>query len=121
MKLHPVYGEAILGDSPRLEIAREIAVSHHENWDGTGYPSGLRGEKIPLPGRIVKLADVYDALRSRRSYKKLFSHQEALDVFRRGDDRVNPKTHFDPQVLKTFFEIEHMFATIYESVTITSA
>lgn len=121
MKLHPVYGEAILGDSPRLEIAREIAVSHHENWDGTGYPSGLRGEEIPLPGRIVKLADVYDALRSRRSYKMPFSHQEALDVFRRGDDRVNPKTHFDPQVLKTFFEIEHMFATIYESVTITSA
>ncbi|RNC67564.1 MAG: HD domain-containing protein [Desulfuromonadales bacterium] len=115
MKLHPEYGERILGDSPRLQVARDIAISHHENWDGTGYPSGLRGENIPLSGRIVKVADVYDALRSKRSYKPCLSHDEALAVFRGGDGRIDPVRHFDPVVLRTFFEIEHLFARIYES------
>lgn len=117
MKLHPVYGEEILGDSPRLQVAREIALSHHENWDGSGYPSGLRGEEIPLAGRIVKLADVYDALRSKRSYKEPLSHAEALAVLRSGDERIIPSSHFDPLVLSTFLDIEQMFAAIYESVT----
>ncbi len=121
MRLHPVYGEKILGDSPRLQIAREIALAHHENWDGSGYPQGLRGEDIPLSGRIVKLADVYDALRSRRSYKSPFSHEEVLSVFRVGDGRVDPERHFDPLVLATFFGIEHIFARIYESMDSPSA
>lgn len=114
--LHPVYGEQILGDSPRLRIARQIAISHHENWDGSGYPYQLKGEDIPLPGRIVKIADVYDALRSRRSYKPALSHAEAVRVFKEGDDRVNPRAHFDPELLATFFQIDHMFAMIYESL-----
>ncbi len=117
MRLHPVYGEMILGDSPRLQIAREIAMTHHENWDGSGYPSGIGGEAIPLSGRIVKLADVYDALRSRRSYKKPLSHEETLAVFRGGDGRVDPVHHFDPVVLATFFSIEHIFEQIYRSVS----
>lgn len=117
MRLHPVYGEKILGDSPRLQIAREIALSHHENWDGTGYPQGLRGENIPLSGRIVKLADVYDALRSRRSYKDPLSHEETLSVFMVGDGRIDPQRHFDPLVLTTFFSIEHIFALIYGSMS----
>jgi HD-GYP domain-containing protein (c-di-GMP phosphodiesterase class II) len=115
MKMHPVYGEQILGDSPRLQVARQIAISHHENWDGSGYPYQLRGEEIPLAGRIVKLADVYDALRSKRTYKPAYSHEKALSVFREGDERVNPAMHFDPEVLKTFFAIEHHFARIFES------
>lgn len=117
IKLHPVFGERILGDSPRLRIAREIAIAHHENWDGSGYPYGLNGDRIPLAGRIVKVADVYDALRSRRSYKAPMGHREALEVFRSGDARIDPKRHFDPEILKTFFEIEHMYEAIYESVT----
>lgn len=122
VRLHPVYGEKILGDSPRLRIAREIARSHHENWDGTGYPDGLRGEDIPLAGRIVKLADVYDALRSRRSYKESLSHEETLEVFRSGDNRIDPGNHFDPIVLATFINIEHIFANIYHGEeTILSA
>lgn len=115
MMKHPIYGEQILGDSPRLQVAREIALAHHENWDGSGYPNGLSGERIPLAGRIVKLADVYDALRSRRSYKEPLSHSDALRVFRDGDERINPLAHFDPAMLKTFFQIEHIFAGIYDS------
>jgi len=116
MKLHPAYGKEILGDSPRLTIAREIAISHHENWDGSGYPGGLRHEEIPLAGRIVRVADVYDALRSKRSYKEPLDHETALKVFREGDERVRPRDHFDPLLLATFFRIEHMFARIYESL-----
>lgn len=118
MRFHPVYGEKILGDSPRLQIAREIALSHHENWDGSGYPLGTAGEEIPLSGRIVKLADVYDALRSHRSYKVPFSHEEALEVFRNGDVRIDPHRHFDPDVLAIFFSIEHIFEQIYLSESI---
>ncbi len=116
MKQHPVFGEKILGDSPRLEIAREVAIAHHENWDGTGYPYGLKGEQIPLPGRIVKIADVYDALRSKRSYKETLSHAEAVRIFREGDRRIDPPAHFDPVLLATFFKIEHIFAKIYDSL-----
>lgn len=115
IKMHPIYGEQILGDSPRLRIAREIAIAHHENWDGSGYPYRLKGENIPLAGRIAKLADVYDALRSKRSYKESLSHEAALAIFRNGDSRVNPQAHFDPVLLETFFKIEHIFAKIYES------
>jgi response regulator RpfG family c-di-GMP phosphodiesterase len=115
IKMHPVFGELILGESPRLQMAREIAAAHHENWDGSGYPAGLKGDGIPLAGRIVKIADVYDALRSKRSYKDGFSHAAAMRVFREGDERVRPREHFDPVLLDTFFRIEHMFAAIYES------
>ncbi|QXE87914.1 HD domain-containing protein [Geomonas nitrogeniifigens] len=115
VRQHPAYGSEIIGDSPRLRIAREIAISHHENWDGTGYPKRLKGERIPISGRIVKVADVYDALRSRRSYKGAMTHEETLDVFRNGDNRINPAAHFDPAVLAAFFRIEHMFEMIYDS------
>jgi hypothetical protein len=114
MRQHPAFGAEILGDSPRLKVARQIALSHHENWDGTGYPKRLKGQRIPICGRIVKVADVYDALRSRRSYKKPMTHEEALQVFREGDERINPGAHFDPEVLATFFKIEHMFNMIYD-------
>ena len=115
IRQHPAYGSEIIGDSPRLKVAREIAISHHENWDGTGYPKRLKGERIPIAGRIVKVADVYDALRSKRSYKRGMTHEDALRVFRDGDERINPGAHFDPAVLAAFFRIEHMFDMIYDS------
>jgi response regulator RpfG family c-di-GMP phosphodiesterase len=118
IRMHPVYGEQILGDSPRLQVAREVAIAHHENWDGSGYPYGLQGENIPLAGRIVKVADVYDALRSRRSYKPPMDHRAALAVFREGDERVVPAAHFDPRLLETFFRVERMFEKIYESLAV---
>jgi len=115
IRQHPAYGAEIIGDSPRLKVAREIAMSHHENWDGTGYPKRLKGERIPVAGRIVKVADVYDALRSKRSYKRAMTHEEALAVFRDGDERINPGAHFDPAVRAAFFRIEQMFDMIYDS------
>lgn len=115
MMMHPVFGEQILGTSPRLQVAREIAIAHHENWDGSGYPYHLKENQIPLAGRIVKIADVYDALRSRRSYKGALSHAEAMRIFREGDNRIKPSSHFDPDLLSQFFRMEHLFEQIYES------
>lgn len=115
VRQHPAYGAEIIGDAPRLRLAREIAMAHHENWDGTGYPKRLKGERIPIAGRIVKVADVYDAIRSKRSYKGAMTHQEALAVFKEGDERIDPAVHFDPSVLAAFFRIEHMFEMIYDS------
>ena len=118
MRLHPAYGKRILGDSPRLTVAREIAISHHENWDGSGYPGGLKHEEIPLAGRIVKVADVYDAIRSKRSYKEPLDHAATVRIFREGDERVRPRDHFDPELLTMFFRIEQLFDRIYESLAI---
>jgi putative two-component system response regulator len=104
MKLHAVYGynaiEAVqkrLGVMPFLRIAAEIAHTHHEKWDGTGYPRGLKGEDIPLSGRIMALADVYDALISRRVYKPPFTHGQAVDIILEGRG-----VHFDPDVVDIF-------------------
>lgn len=114
VKQHTIYGAKILGDDPRLATARELAMSHHEKWDGTGYPKGLSGEQIPLSGRITMMADVYDALRSIRPYKKSFDHQTAVNIIRRGDDRLQPG-HFDPRVLEAFLDNQQLFEEIYNS------
>jgi adenylate cyclase len=108
MRKHPEFGrQIILSTAERIEgdnfltIAGEIAATHHEKWDGTGYPAGLAGQAIPLSGRIMAVADIYDALISRRCYKEPFSHEVATTMMRelRG-------TTFDPVVLDAFFEIE---------------
>ncbi|WP_075795563.1 response regulator [Massilia putida] len=117
MKLHAVYGRDTImlvekhvgGTNGFLMFAREIAHSHQEKWDGSGYPDRLAGEQIPLSARLMAVADVYDALISRRVYKPAFTHQQALDVMRKGRG-----THFDPDVLDAFFEIEGQFAAIAE-------
>ncbi|WP_298940259.1 HD domain-containing phosphohydrolase [uncultured Psychromonas sp.] len=99
--------EKQLGSSSFLEIAKEIALSHHEKWNGSGYPNQLSGESIPLSGRLMALADVYDALISKRVYKPAFSHQEAKDIIMKGEG-----SHFDPAVVKAFIAIENKFVAI---------
>ncbi len=116
MEIHTVYGVVILGDSPYLEMARQIALSHHEKWDGSGYPYGLKGEEIPLPARIVTVADVYDALRSKRPYKPPFSHADSCHIMLKGDDRISPDSHFCPEVLKVFRAHSERFNEIYEKL-----
>lgn len=114
MKKHTIYGsEAIsaserrLGENSFLRIAREIAHTHHEKWDGTGYPQGLSGEDIPIPGRLMAVADVYDALISKRIYKPAFPHEKAVAIVVEGRG-----TQFDPDVVDAFLEIEDDFREI---------
>lgn len=102
MRRHPFYGYEILRESPRLLMAADIARCHHEKWDGTGYPARLAGKEIPLSARIVSLADVYDALRASRPYKAGFTHDESCRIILEGDERIDPRTHFDPDVLEVF-------------------
>jgi putative two-component system response regulator len=92
-----------------LTVARDIAATHHERWDGTGYPAGLKGEEIPLAGRIVAVADVYDALTSRRCYKEPYAHTIARSIIV-GD----AGTHFDPDCVEAFIQVENEFIAIHE-------
>lgn len=115
IKQHPLYGAKILGTHPRLTMAAEIALSHHERWDGGGYPNRLAGEQIPTAGRIMNLADQYDALRNARVYKPAFDHATTCGIIIEGDGRTMP-SHFDPQVLAAFKENAGEFAAIYEKL-----
>ncbi len=90
-----------------LKMAKEIAQSHQEKWDGSGYPEGLKGESIPLAARLMALADVYDALISRRVYKEGMSHEEAVALIREGSGK-----HFDPDLVSAFLEIHEEFRAI---------
>lgn len=108
IKTHTLEGEKIIGttmdgiESEKfLAVARDIALSHHERWDGGGYPAGLRGEQIPLSARIMAVADVFDALVSDRCYKKAVSVEEAFDIIR--EERG---THFDPYIADMFISSE---------------
>lgn len=115
MKLHTNYGretilsvERYLGESNEfLRFAREITYSHQEKWDGSGYPENLSGDAIPISARLMAVADVYDALISRRVYKPAFSHEEAIDIMRKGRG-----SHFDPDILDVFLKITDEFKEI---------
>lgn len=116
---HPLFGADTLiavrrrlGDSPLLNLSIEIALQHHERWDGTGYPFGLTGDQISLSARIVAVADVYDALRSVRVYKASLSHVQAVEVIEEGSGK-----HFDPAIVRAFLRIEPEFASIAERWT----
>lgn len=135
MQQHCVLGEAILvqrpqglkrlrqagllddtvgdGSNPMLTMAATIARNHHERWDGTGYPDGLAGEAIPLPARITAIADVYDALRSRRPYKEPFSRERTEGIMRQ-----SAGTQFDPDLLRAFERITDVFHEIRGSLAV---
>ncbi len=114
MKRHPVLGgealevaERHLGSNSFLKLAREIALTHHEKWDGTGYPKRLKGDDIPLSGRLMAVADVYDALISKRVYKPAFSHEKAREII------LDWKgINFDPKVVDAFIAVEKRFIQI---------
>jgi putative two-component system response regulator len=113
MRRHTVMGARIIGDHPKFSIARQIALSHHERWDGSGYPYGLSGDRIPLEGRIMNIADQYDALRNARVYKPALDHATTMRIIIEGDGRTMPQ-HFDPQVLKAFVATAPLFEEVYE-------
>jgi len=114
MKKHTIYGRdaiqkaaASLGENSFLSMASVIAYTHHEKWDGSGYPQNLAGEAIPLSGRIMAVADVYDALISRRVYKEAFLHEKAVEII-----MSEKGTHFDPLIVDVFFKEQNEFRRI---------
>ncbi|WP_437185227.1 HD domain-containing phosphohydrolase [Planctomicrobium sp. SH668] len=120
MKTHTVLGAQTLKDvaanhpnASYLRIAIEIALTHHERYDGTGYPNGLTGEEIPLSGRITAVADVYDALTSPRVYKQPFSHEVARDIIIKESG-----SHFDPRIVRAFLRCESQFLAVRGKVQV---
>ena len=117
MKTHSTIGYKVLTGSkhPSLQMAANIAHSHHERWNGTGYPQGLGGEDIPIEGRITSIADVYDAIRSRRPYKDSVAHDATVEYMLEGNERL-PEGFFDPKLLGVFKDISSEFGTIFDSL-----
>ncbi len=102
---------AELNNDPLVVIAADLARSHHEKWDGSGYPQGLSGLEIPLGGRLMAIADVYDALVSDRVYKKAMPHEQAVGIIRNGRG-----SHFDPDIVDAFLEIESTLPALYQEM-----
>ena len=116
MEKHATIGGACLsaigsqlGDDDFLAMARDITFCHHEKWDGSGYPFGISGETIPLSARIVAIADVYDALRSKRPYKDPMPHEKAKQIIMDGCGK-----HFDPEIVDAFLACEDKFIAVSE-------
>ena len=111
MKQHSKMGYDILKDtkSKYLKMGAVIAISHHERYDGTGYPYGLKGENIPIEGRIVAIADVFDALVTKRPYKEAWSFEKGLDLLKQERGK-----HFDPKLVDLFVENIHKIKNIYD-------
>ena len=121
MRTHTTLGANIIGEknlSLELAMGYDIALGHHERWDGCGYPLGRKGEEIPLCARIMALAGVYDALRSRRPYKEPFDHDLSVEIILKGDGRVCPD-QFDPQLLAIFPLVVPAFAEYFATLTDT--
>jgi putative two-component system response regulator len=118
MRRHPVYGrevilraekEAGIKDDAILAMAKEIVYTHHEKWDGTGYPQGLKGPDIPVPGRVMALVDVYDACTTRSLYRAPMSHDQVIQFILQGKG-----SHFDPAVVEAFLEIAPVMLIVSE-------
>lgn len=119
IKTHTLLGKEAFDKSQQISgrtlfsrFASEIAYTHHEKWNGLGYPRGLKGEEIPLSGRLMAVADVYDALVSDRVYKSAFSHEEAEEIIMKDSG-----SHFDPEIADAFFKVRGRFAMISETTT----
>lgn len=118
MQDHTLYGARMLADyrdNPVLDFSYQIALGHHERWDGSGYPYGLMGVEIPTAARICAIADVYDALRTQRRYKEGMSHEQAVGVILEGDGRTEPE-HFDPTILEVFADHSQDIRKIYDDL-----
>lgn len=111
MKMHAIKGARILEGVPFLQMARDIALCHHEHYDGSGYPSGLRQAEIPLAARIITICDVFDALVSKRCYKEEFSLQTTEAIMRQDVGK-----RFDPEIAKVFFECKNEMYQIYHEL-----
>ena len=116
IKTHAIEGEKIIDDiineagyEEMMHNAKLLAANHHERWDGAGYPRGLAGEDIPLQGRVMAIADVYDALVSERPYKPAFSHEKAIEII-----KENSGTQFDPAIVEVFLKVQDKFAQVQQ-------
>jgi putative two-component system response regulator len=118
IKKHTTYGADMIDDairnlgvdSPFLRVAREIVISHHEWWNGAGYPNGLSGSDIPVSGRIMAVSDIYDTLTSDRPYKSALSHTEAISIIRDETGR-----HFDPHMISILEDVFPLFAEVADA------
>lgn len=115
MKMHTLYGKELLeiakkrvNNNEFIDMGIEFALTHHEKWNGEGYPFKLKGEEIPLTGRVMAIADVYDALVSKRVYKSAMTHEEAVIIIKSGAG-----THFDPYLVKLFLRLSDKFKQVY--------
>jgi hypothetical protein len=124
MKKHPAYGLKVIttaqkragtGDDETLEMAKDIVYTHHERWDGGGYPRGLKGEEIPIPGRVMAIVDVYDALTTNRCYRPSLPHDRAVELIVNGAG-----THFDPAVVDAFLRSESLLRRVVHESTDTA-
>jgi putative two-component system response regulator len=97
---HPIWTEEALGGGQHLALAREVGRWHHENWDGTGYPDGLRGDRIPMAARIVRITDAFDAMTNRRPYQRPVSFEAALEEL-----QASAGQDFDPDLVRPFVEL----------------
>jgi putative two-component system response regulator len=122
IRRHPEYGAHFLtrGGYEKDSLTVQAALSHHEKYDGSGYPHGLAGTEIPLIGRFVALADTYDALRSPRPYKERVSHRRAMSIIANGDERTLP-SHFDPELLAVMLANENVIGATWESMDVLNA
>jgi len=115
VKKHVLWGAEMVGDDERLKVARNIVLYHHERYDGSGYPFGLKDGEIPIEAQIVGLVDVYDALRSDRPYKKALNHEEALRIIVEGDEKTLPR-QFSPELLEIFSKYSDEIRRLWEEL-----